>query len=1144
MDRIIALIEGPACQHLVTALLHTLWQGALVAALLFGLLTHLPANQAGKRYVLALVALCTLVLGGLLTWSILDYEPTSTDASSSTAPHSTSPALEEARSAPASPQPAITGPTSPIPANRPWHIWALGLWLAGTAMMLFRVALTLAGARQLRQDCRDLENQAILDLIASLTERMHISRRIRVLVSDQLSVPGVVGSVWPTLLLPVSVTTGMPVDDLKAILTHELAHIKRHDYLVNVIQMVIEALLFFNPAVWWISRQIRIEREACCDATGIAVTGQRIKYAEVLVAWTARLRGTDLTSGVIGFAGHENGRNLVDRIKRITQAGHRPRLNISWPMAGIAIGLCLIGLAGLRTGTNLAVSVAANILTPQERIEQIKEISKTYGYEPGRDRKENSIQVSGTIRTWDGKPLPRRVNALLDVESGQNSFISSMGTSKLDARPDTAEFNTTVARGEFWIMASAKGYAPAAAGPFESRPGQDITDIELTLEQGFTGIIRVVDEAQQPIGNAILTGGYTHGQSLSYQHTISLQTDANGLCQLEHTTDQTMSLSIAASGYEPTPFTSIVLDANETTLLVLPKAHPVTGTVVSRETGLPLPDAEIRLLIMKKATHSAHFKQVESEPDVLTDAQGTFALDKVRKGWQHLIHVTAKGHGHVYLEDIEAGAESMRITLTPKKTIRGTILGDLSQLETDPSGQPVITFENAYTGYGAHRDLVPVTVRDDNATFVVDDVWGQTVTLKAGHKEITLKPEEDDLDNVTFDLRPAVTRDVVLKFNVPEDVPPIQGRIRIYKITHRSGGIVKSHTDWVEIADNQISFKSSAPGQFSYSLDSYGKQPVGYWIQDSKMIDVPPGTEPLVIHVPAYPAGAIYGKIIRPDGSLAKEARASLVTVKRADSFGLSLVNILSNKVELGTYNATPLPLGGTYAIMAYEGYAFAISEPFTLDQAKPIVEVDLRLPKGVTVTGRLLNPDGKPATNPVSLHISIARGESRSGLGGVETAPDEEGRFVFDNVNPGPGGSCTVRVTGRAGVRPIRQEIEDLSTPVIIRLEEGQRVTGTVIDQATGWPIPGLEVYASAAKNAQGGYSRTWELLEAEDLTDPRGQFEFTNMGHGFYRLGVRGANMASPNKPTVVTGGQKNTVTLSVKLPPWSELKPTRPE
>ena len=96
---------------------------------------------------------------------------------------------------------------------------------------------------------------------------------------------------------------------------------------------------------------MRIEREASCDAASIAATGQRLKYAEVLVGWTAQLRQSALGAGVTGFADPENHGTLVDRIKRITLAGHRPRLNISWPIAGVTIGLSLLCLAALWQGT-------------------------------------------------------------------------------------------------------------------------------------------------------------------------------------------------------------------------------------------------------------------------------------------------------------------------------------------------------------------------------------------------------------------------------------------------------------------------------------------------------------------------------------------------------------------------------------------------------------------------------------------------------------------------------------------------------------------------------------------------------------------------------------------------------------------------
>ena len=356
-----------------------------------------------------------------------------------------------------------------------------------------------------------------------------------------------------------------------------------------------------------------------------------------------------------------------------------------------------------------------------------------------------------------------------------------------------------------------------------------------------------------------------------------------------------------------------------------------------------------------------------------------------------------------------------------------------------------------------------------------------------------------------------------------------------------------SNPEWIEINDNQASYQSPVSEQFSYSLDPYKDMPIGYWFDDSRNINVPPGTGPWVIHVPVHPAGAIYGKILRPDGSTAKHARASLLVIKRPnflESGPGHLLALLNNRTSLGTFNATPLPLGGTYAIMAHEDYRFAMTEPFTLDQATPMREADLQLPQGVTITGRLLNERGEPATNPVSLNVSVKRGEFSSGLGGPEVEPDEHGRFVFENVNPGPEGTCKIRVIGQAGYRPLNKTIEDLSKPLVLQLERGHRVTGTVIDQATGWPVPGIEVYAQSAKNPQGDYMSNWELLEADAKTDDAGRFEFTNMDTCYYRLGVRGANLVDKEHPVVVMGGQPDAITLHVECLPWSNIKPKQPE
>ena len=95
-----------------------------------------------------------------------------------------------------------------------------------------------------------------------------------------VEVPTVIGWLRPVVLMPASALSGMGPQQLEAILAHELAHIRRHDYLVNLLQTVVETLLFYHPAVWWLSGRIRVERENCCDDLAVSLCGDPYAYAE------------------------------------------------------------------------------------------------------------------------------------------------------------------------------------------------------------------------------------------------------------------------------------------------------------------------------------------------------------------------------------------------------------------------------------------------------------------------------------------------------------------------------------------------------------------------------------------------------------------------------------------------------------------------------------------------------------------------------------------------------------------------------------------------------------------------------------------------------------------------------------------------
>ncbi len=148
-------------------------------------------------------------------------------------------------------------------------------------------------------------------MLNDLKTRIGISRPVRLLVSALVQTPAVVGWLKPVVLLPVGALAGLPPEQIEALLIHELAHILRHDYLVNILQSVAEALLFYHPAVWWISGHIRAERELCCDDIAVSLTGDAFTYALALA---------DLESSRpehLNAAMAANGGSLAHRIARL-----------------------------------------------------------------------------------------------------------------------------------------------------------------------------------------------------------------------------------------------------------------------------------------------------------------------------------------------------------------------------------------------------------------------------------------------------------------------------------------------------------------------------------------------------------------------------------------------------------------------------------------------------------------------------------------------------------------------------------------------------------------------------------------------------------------------------------------------------------
>jgi beta-lactamase regulating signal transducer with metallopeptidase domain len=246
------------------------------------------------------------------------------------------------------------------PVADPWQQAMPGIvmaWFAGAAACSLRLLMGFISAAALRRSHHApvlTEWQQTLD---RLIERMHVSRSVRLLATDRVESPSVIGWLRPVILAPVGVLCGLAPEQVEALLAHELAHVRRHDYLVNVLQGIAESLLFYHPAVWWISNQIRAEREHCCDDLAVAASGDALVYARAL-AELESMRPAHFKAALSANDG-----SLLRRIRRLADpvAAHAPA---GWGVACSLGALLLLGIAGVAvTGAQAQSQPVVNLDT-------------------------------------------------------------------------------------------------------------------------------------------------------------------------------------------------------------------------------------------------------------------------------------------------------------------------------------------------------------------------------------------------------------------------------------------------------------------------------------------------------------------------------------------------------------------------------------------------------------------------------------------------------------------------------------------------------------------------------------------------------------------------------------------------------------
>ena len=332
------IFASPVMPAIGLALIHLIWQGAVIGGLLGMALRALRDHAPQTRYTVSLIAMVSMLAAPFVTtFVVMQGMPATAGRMWGGLP-------------------VVVG-QGPAPA---WILpilpWLASAWIAGALILHVRLVFSCLRVERLKRVGVRAVPRAWQAYVDQLSAHLGIRRHVRIIESSLVLVPAVVGWLSPVILIPAGVLLGMSAQELRGIIAHELAHVRRHDYLVNLVQSVFEALLFFHPVTWWISRRLRIEREFCCDDIAITVCDSALQYARALSS-LEELRDCEFQA-VLAYTGG----SLLKRVTRIFTPGQTHVTNIGrWlvPTVVLAALVTFVAVIGIGCTSEEAVETPA-----------------------------------------------------------------------------------------------------------------------------------------------------------------------------------------------------------------------------------------------------------------------------------------------------------------------------------------------------------------------------------------------------------------------------------------------------------------------------------------------------------------------------------------------------------------------------------------------------------------------------------------------------------------------------------------------------------------------------------------------------------------------------------------------------------------
>lgn len=331
------LLPGPAVSALGWTLIHSIWQGTLLMLIAVAVFYLLRKKSANTRYLTGVGFLFAQFVASAATF--IYYYPKTITAISNAKYLASYSALSASRT--------WEQVSRDLPITFKIQMWLTAhlhelviCWLIGSGILLLRFAGGWIFTEQLRLNAKVVMDKEWRARFGVIIAKMNISKAVEFRETAKVLTPMVIGAFSPVVLIPIGLLSGFSTAQVEAILAHELAHIRRNDYLINMLQSFVEVIFFFHPAIWWLSEKVRAEREHCCDDIALAVCGDKMSLAHALVKVAEWQAAPGLA---MAFASKKP--LLLHRVQRVLGLNPKPaRTFSSLPAMIFAIGL-VIGIS-------------------------------------------------------------------------------------------------------------------------------------------------------------------------------------------------------------------------------------------------------------------------------------------------------------------------------------------------------------------------------------------------------------------------------------------------------------------------------------------------------------------------------------------------------------------------------------------------------------------------------------------------------------------------------------------------------------------------------------------------------------------------------------------------------------------------------